>query len=232
MGELPDQFRCELVTWEYVYDRTRLMAEQVRSEEWSPDTVVALARGGWFAGRVVCDLLGIDDLVSLKIEHYVGTGKQADEPQVRYPLPDGAIADKDILIIDDIADTGQSIQHAREYVQQNDPRSVKTATVSLLDTSKTEPDYVGEQLEEWAWIVFPWNFIEDMIDLITGVMEKSDNTWFTATEIKDLLQEYHEISHFDLEVVQPKRVDEVLNEMERRNEIVAGTKGLRLPDTS
>ncbi|QZA88758.1 phosphoribosyltransferase [Salinarchaeum sp. IM2453] len=232
MGELPDQFRCELVTWEYVYDRTHLIAEQVRAEEWSPDTVVALARGGWFAGRVVCDLLGIDDLVSLKIEHYVGTGEQADEPQVRYPLPDGAITDKDILIIDDIADTGQSIQHAREYIQQNDPCSVKTATVSLLDTSKTEPDYVGEQLGDWAWIVFPWNFIEDMIDLITGVMEKSENTWFTSTEIKDLLQEYHGISHFDLEVVQPKRVDEVLNEMERRNEIVAGARGLRLPDTS
>lgn len=232
MAELPDEFPCKLVTWEYVYERTRVVAESVRSAEWEPETVVALARGGWFAGRTICDFLGIDDLVSLKMEHYVGTGQQAEEPQVRYELPAETVADKDVLVIDDIADTGQSIRRARNYVESREPNSVRTATVSMLESCAVTPDFTGEQLSEWAWIVFPWNFIEDMIDLTRGVMEKADKTVFTTTELRRLLKDYHGIGHFDLEVVQPGRFEEILTEMERRGVVTAEPAGIQLADTA
>lgn len=228
MSDLPDEFPCELVTWDYVYDRSYAVGQSVREADWRPDTVVALARGGWFAGRVLCDVLGIDDLVSLKMEHYVGTAQQADEPQVRYELPEGAVAGKDVLIVDDIADTGGSIQHAREYVTSRDPRSVQTATVWLLETSDVQPDYVGEQLDSWAWIVFPWNFIEDMIDLTVGVMEKSDQSVFTESELRSLLDRYHDISHFELETIQRGRFGEVLAEMDRRGHVESTGAGYQL----
>jgi len=53
--------------------------------------VVALARGGWFAGRCICDFLGLNDLTSLKMEHYVGAAEKSDEPQIRYPMPEGSV---------------------------------------------------------------------------------------------------------------------------------------------
>lgn len=228
MSELPDEFPCELVTWDYVYDRSHAVARSVRKADWQPETVVALARGGWFAGRILCDLLGIDDLVSLKMEHYVGTAQQAEKPQVRYELPTGAVADKDVLIVDDIADTGGSIQRAGEYVADRDPRSVRTATVWLLQTSEVEPTYVGETLDSWAWIVFPWNFIEDMIDLTVGVMEKTNQTVYTESELRSLLDSYHGISHFELETIQQGRFSEVLAEMDRRGHVEATDSGYRL----
>ena len=217
MSDLPDEFKCTITTWDYIYDLCREVANQVTAAEFEPDVIVALARGGWFAGRCLCDFLGLDDLASLKMEHYVGTAQKSGEPQVRYPMPEGSVEGKDVLIIDDIADTGGSIRRAHEYVCERDPGEVRTGTLQLLGTSEFEPDFVGERLEEWAWVVYPWNFIEDMIDLTSGVMNKAEQETFTRQDIRHYLSEFHRIDRIEMEIAQPNRLDEVLGEMERRD---------------
>ncbi len=191
MGELPDEFSCTITDWEYIYGLCRDVADDVKAAEFEPDVVVALARGGWFGGRCLCDFLGLDDLASLKVEHYVGTAAKGEEAQVKYPLADGAVEGKDVLVVDDIADTGQSIETAAECVRDRNPSSVRTATLQLLQTSDHEPEFVGERLEEWTWVVYPWNFVEDMVELVAGVMEKSDQQTHNEDDIRQLLREYH-----------------------------------------
>ncbi len=226
MSDLPDEFNCTVTNWEYIYGLCRDVSVEIKRAAFEPDVVVALARGGWFAGRCLCDFLGLDDLTSLKMEHYVGTGVKADEPQVRYPMPEGSVEGKDVLVIDDIADTGGSISRAHEYVTDRNATSVRTATLQLLGTSSFEPDFVGERLETWTWVVYPWNFIEDMIDLIGGVMEKADDETFTREEIRHYLSEYHGIERMEMEIAQPNRLDEVLSEMERREVAAPAGDGL------
>ena len=153
------------------------------------------------------------------MEHYVGTADKSEGASVRYPMPEGSVEGKDVLIIDDIADTGGSIERAYEYVTDRDAGEVRTATLQLLDTSTFQPDFVGEELTEWTWVVYPWNFIEDMVDLVSGAMEAIDRATFTKAEIRDALAEAHDIRRIEMEIAQPNRLDEVLAEMERRGEI-------------
>ncbi len=220
MADLPDEFPCTITNWDYIYDLNRTVADQVKAADFEPDVIVALARGGWFSGRVLCDFLGLDDLTSLKMEHYVGTAAKSDEPEIRYPMPEGSVAGKDVLIVDDIADTGGSIRHAYEYVTDRESGEVRTATLQLLQTSEFEPDFVGERLQEWTWVVYPWNFIEDMIDLVSGVMAKDDDGPYSKTDIRRLLARYHDIDRIEMEIAQPGRLEEVLEEMQRREELV------------
>ena len=224
MGDLPDEFRCTITNWEYIYGLCRDVADQVRESEFEPDVIVALARGGWFAGRCLCDFLAMDDLTSLKMEHYVGTAQKSGEPEVRYPMPEGSVKGKDVLIIDDIADTGGSIEHAYEYVTDRDAGEVRTGTLQLLQTSEFDPDFVGERLDQWAWVVYPWNFIEDMVDLVGGVMEKAGSGPYTTEQIRHLLSKYHEIERIEMEIAQPDRLDEVLDEMVRRDVLVKASE--------
>ncbi|MDZ7701874.1 MAG: phosphoribosyltransferase [Halobacteriales archaeon] len=219
MSELPDEFPCTVINWEYIYGLTRDVSDQVKAAAFEPEVVVALARGGWFAGRCLCDFLGLDDLTSLKVEHYVGTAQKTGEAQIRYPLPDGSVAGKDVLVIDDIADTGGSLTRATEYVEEREPNDIRTATLQLLGTSEFEPDFVGDRLDRWAWIVYPWNFVEDMIELTEGVMAKDDAGPYTPDELRKLLADYHEIRRMEMEIAQPNRLGEVLDEMERRGMI-------------
>jgi hypoxanthine phosphoribosyltransferase len=216
MSDLPDDFDCTVTNWEYIYGLCRNVSNAVKRADFEPDVVVALARGGWFAGRCICDFLGLDDLTSLKMEHYVGAADKADEAQIRYPMPEGSVKGKDVLVIDDIADTGGSIRRADEYVTDRDAATIRTATLQLLNTSSFEPDFVGERLETWTWVVYPWNFIEDMIDIIAGAMERADATAFDREAIRHHLEADHGVGRIEMEVAQPGRLDEVLREMERR----------------
>ena len=217
MSDLPDDFDCTLTNWEYIYGLCRNVSDAVKRADFEPDVVVALARGGWFAGRCICDFLGLNDLTSLKMEHYVGAAEKSDEPQIRYPMPEGSVEDKNVLIIDDIADTGGSISRAEEYVEDRGAGEVRTATLQLLGTSEFQPDFVGERLEQWTWVVYPWNFLEDMIDLTEGAMERADQEAFDREDLRHYLEEYHGIGRIEREVAQPGRLDEVIDEMVRRD---------------
>ncbi|WP_394741482.1 phosphoribosyltransferase [Natronococcus roseus] len=225
MSDLPDDFDCTITNWDYIYSLCRDVSDEVRRDDFEPDVIVALARGGWFAGRCICDFLGMDDLTSLKMEHYVGTAEKSGEPTVRYPMPEGSVEGKDVLIIDDIADTGGSIERAHEYVDDRNAGEVRTATLQLLQTSEYEPDYIGERLKEWTWVVYPWNFIEDMVDLISGAMERADQKAFTIKEIRHYLSEYHGIDRMEMEIAQPDRLQEVLREMDRREVVEMADHG-------
>ncbi len=225
MSDLPDDFDCTITNWEYIYGLCRTVSDQVKRADFEPDVVVALARGGWFAGRCICDFLGLDDLTSLKMEHYVGTGVKSDEPQIRYPMPEGSVEGKNVLIIDDIADTGGSIRRAEEYVSERDAAEIRTGTLQLLGSSEFDPDFVGERLEEWTWVVYPWNFIEDMIDLVSGAMERADAETFDAEDVRHALDEFHGIDRIGMEIAQPARLEEVLSEMDRREVIEAAAPG-------
>jgi len=167
--------------------------------------VVALTRGGWIPGRILCDFIGLHDLVGLKIEHYVGTALMEDEAIVKYTVDERAVKDKNVLIIDDITDTGKSIESARDYILKLNPKDIKTAVLQFLFTSNAKIDFYAEYLDEWAWIIYPWNFIEDMVNIISRIMREGDKDYWSKTDIKKDLK--------DLYQIEPGRLDEVLNEI-------------------
>jgi hypoxanthine phosphoribosyltransferase len=211
-----ESFRCVLTNWDYIYNLCRNISREIKSSGYEPDVIIALARGGWFAGRVLCDFLGLDDLSSLKIEHYTGTAAiDTGEPYIRYPLSENVIEGKKVLIVDDIVDTGESMISAKTYVEEMNPKEVRTASLQYLGSSKIDPDYVGERLEDWAWIVYPWNFMEDMISILTKNMKKNSKKLWSLEDLKHSLYINHAVDPVVFEITQPGRLPEVLEEMDR-----------------
>ncbi|AKB82936.1 Xanthine-guanine phosphoribosyltransferase [Methanosarcina barkeri 3] len=207
----------------------RNISTEVKCSGYEPDVIIALARGGWFAGRVLCDFLGLDDLSSLKIEHYIGdTAIDTGEPYIRYPLSSAVMEEKKVLIVDDIVDTGESMLSARAYVENHNPTEVRTASLQYLGSSKIDPDYVGERLEDWAWIVYPWNFMEDMTSILTKCMRKDPKKYWSLEDLKHSLYINHGLDSIVFEITQPGRLPEVLEEMERvrkvSSEMINGKK--------
>jgi hypothetical protein len=155
-------------------------------------------------------------LISLKVEHYVGTACVGDECGIKYPIIDEMVRSKRVLIVDDISDTGKSLQYSTNYVKEFEPTEVKTGALQLLFTSEFTPDYYAEYLEDWVWVVYPWNFIEDMTDLITKMMRKERRPSWDLKTIKMGLKQWYSIEPMYLDIAQPGRLTEVLRAMERR----------------
>lgn len=226
-----------LTNWDYIYNLCRNIANDVKRSGYEPEVIIALARGGWFAGRVLCDFLGLDDLSSLKIEHYTGTAAiDIGEPYIRYPLSDEAVEGKKVLIVDDIVDTGESMLSAKAYVLERKPKDVRTASLQYLGSSKIDPDYIGEKLEDWAWIVYPWNFLEDMTNILLKCMKGASEDLFDLEAFRHKLYVNHGIDPIVFEITQPGRLPEILEEMERKgkvsSEVIDGKKFWKLLNAS
>lgn len=200
------KFPAYLASWEDIEKWARKGALKILREKWKPDVVVGLARGGWIPARLYCDFLGVKDLLSLKVEHWGVTATPDGKARIKYGF-DYDLNDRKVLIVDDIADTGESLTLAKNYVESKNPKEVKTATLLTIKTSKFRPDYFGEEID-WAWIVFPWNFVEDMINLIGNLFEGKER--LTVDEIKALFEELHNLR------VPKEKIEEALIIAEKR----------------
>ncbi|MCG2719967.1 MAG: hypothetical protein L6266_04540 [Nanoarchaeota archaeon] len=77
---------------------------------------------------------------------------------------------------------------AKKHISELNPKEIKTATLFHLTGSKYTPDFFGKE-REWAWIVFPWNFTEDIVNIIRKIGKDK-----SLEEIKKKLQENYAVS--------------------------------------
>ncbi len=170
------EFRARAVTWEDI-ERWCSTVRQKIIKDYRPDLIIGLSRGGLVPARILSDSLWIKDLLSVKTEHWGITATRNGQAILRDP---GSlnIGGRNVLIVDDITDTGQSMKLAYEFVKKQDPANIRTATMLHITRSEFIPDYYGEEITEknWAWFIFPWNVYEDLDNLLSKILKRDMNT--------------------------------------------------------
>jgi len=169
MAELP---RCRRATWTDLERWADRIAERIRAARAVPDTIVGLTRGGWVPARMLSDRLGVKRLVSLRAQHWGVTATRDGAASVTEGLS-GPIRGESVLVVDDITDTGESLRLAFARVTEGAPRSAESAAFLHIAGASFVPTYYAEEIrrEEWAWIVFPWNYWEDLRALAARAAE-------------------------------------------------------------
>lgn len=207
-----ESFECQLMDWNYFYNLAREVANKINSSGYKPDIIVGLARGGWVLARILCDFVGIKDLVSLKVEHWGVTATPDGTAKLKHPL-NVDLTGKKVLVVDDITDTGESMRVTVEYLKSLNPSEIRTASLQHLTCAKFKADYVGEVLP-WRWVIFPWNFTEDMCTLIPKACKCLNvdlDGDVDVTKIKDELKRLYTID------VTEEIVADMLKEIKRRS---------------
>ena len=169
MIDLP---RCRTATWEAVEGWADQIAEKIRRAGALPDTIVGLSRGGWVPGRLLCDRLGVHRLLSLRAQHWGVTATPSGQAELTDGLS-GNVAGEKVLVVDDITDTGESLSLAVEHVRSRRPSRIESAALLHINHSKFVPTYFAEEIDrtEWVWVVFPWNYWEDLATLSARAAE-------------------------------------------------------------
>ena len=161
---MPEEFpRCRLVGWPEIDRWADEVARQVVRAGHVPGALVALTRGGWVPARLVADHLGIHRLVSLRAQHWGVTARPSGKAELTEGLS-GPVRGQDVLVIDDITDTGESLELATEHVRAAGAARLESAALLHIAHSKFRPTYFAEEIERdaWVWVVFPWNYWEDL----------------------------------------------------------------------
>mgnify|MGYP001770660768 FL=1 len=184
-----------LVSWDEIAEWARILSMKIKDSGWLPDIVVAIARGGYAPARLVCDYLGITDLISLQVVHWPSTAQVAEKAFIKYPLTVD-LSGRRVLVIDDIVDTGDSIQLAKEHIERNNKNvEVRTAALQWISTvAKFKPDYWAIEVRDWTWFVYPWNITEDTTNFIRRVLteeSKGGKREWTLNEIINKMVDWY-----------------------------------------
>lgn len=192
---MSDLLPCALITWEEVYRLCRQLVRQLRTVDVPIDTIIAIGRGGYVPGRILSDMLGIHDLTSFKIEHYRSTHKEP-EAFVKYSLS-AAIQGRNILLLDDVCDSGDTFVVGREHIQECGPvKSISTAVLHYKSVSLYKPDFFAETVDDWRWIIYPWAVNEDLASLLKDMPFKNCE----LSQLQRLFRERHGLDVSDLQL--------------------------------
>jgi hypoxanthine phosphoribosyltransferase len=145
----------EWMTWDDLGTAVDELAKQIEAAAFSPDAVLALARGGLPPAGALAYALGVKNMATLNVEFYTGVDERLDEPLLLPPVPDLTLLRTErLLVVDDVADTGRTLALAREFCAQHVPE-VKTAVLYEKPHSVVRCDFVWRRTDRW--INFPWS---------------------------------------------------------------------------
>ena len=158
-------------TWQDVEHHTQEILRQIHADAWRPDYVVGLTRGGLVPANLISQYLGCR-METLKVSLRDDTECESNLWMAEDAFGHEMEQPKNILIVDDINDTGATLNYIREDWPSgcfpDNPRwtevwgsNVRVAVLVDNESSKSEipVSYSAVDLnkaEQDSWIVFPW----------------------------------------------------------------------------
>ncbi len=156
--------RVKYVPWGEALKLCYSLAGKILDSGASFDAIVTISRGGLVPARIVSDVLGIEEMYVIRSRFWGIAGKVFDEPQVSIHEPLD-VSGKDVLVVDEVVDTGLTMGKVMEIIKGMGARNVKSAVLHYKLTSSLRPDYYVEVVKEWVWIFYPWSFSETLYSL-------------------------------------------------------------------
>ncbi|MCE4599351.1 MAG: phosphoribosyltransferase [Desulfurococcales archaeon] len=184
----------KLVSWDEIVEWSRGLARKIEESSWIPDLVVAVSRGGFVPARLICDFMDINDLLAVQSQHWVEAALAAERAILKYPyIVD--VKDKKILVVDDIVDTGDTLELAKTFIEREwKPSEVKTAALQWISSvAKFRPDYYYIEVKDWTWFQYPWTRLEDVSQFIMRIFREDDRVKGRSIDeayLKDLFKEW------------------------------------------
>ena len=153
------------LSWHDVEKHVNNLAVQLFRDDWKPDYIVGIHSGGNIAATMLGKMLGIKTY-SLDVRLRDGGGGLESNAW----MAEDAYNSKKILIVDDINDSGATINWIKEDWMANalphDPKwfdiwgeSVRVAVMINNEASAADVNYFSKSInkvENNNWIVFPW----------------------------------------------------------------------------
>jgi hypothetical protein len=143
----------ETLTWEIFGGAAQELAREIAGDGFRPDLILAIARGGMFVAGALGYALSVKNLHLMNVEFYNGVGSTLDMPVMLPPVPSAVdFSQKKVLIADDVADTGKTIELVRNFIAVH-VAEVRSAVVYEKPGSLVKCDYVWKRTDRW--INFP-----------------------------------------------------------------------------
>jgi len=145
----------EELDWAGYGTAVRQLAVEIADDGYRPDIILAIARGGLFVAGSLGYAMAVKNLYVMNVEYYTGVDERLDVPVMLPPYLDMyELDDRRILVADDVADTGHTLELVRAHCEGR-VGEVRTAVLYQKSHSVVKCDYVWKHTDQW--INFPWS---------------------------------------------------------------------------
>ncbi len=152
----------EVLDWGSYGVAARQLAQIVADDGYRPEIILAIARGGLFVAGSLGYALGVKNLYVMNVEYYTGVEERLDVPVALPPYLDTVdLKDSNVLIVDDVADTGATLAYVHDFCQ-GEVADVRSAVLYEKPPSIIKCEYVWKATDRW--INFPWSTEEPIVD--------------------------------------------------------------------
>jgi hypoxanthine phosphoribosyltransferase len=166
------------VSWSDVEKDCKKISDQVDGGGFSDYLLIGISRGGLVPLRIISDLINSVELLTLGVKFYEDLGITVDKPKIIFPVPEEFVTGENILLIDDISDTGESLIAAKKHLSNLGALDIVTATLLKKPHTRLTPDYYAQETD--SWVIFPWE-INETLKKIIG---KADNSETAEDELR------------------------------------------------
>lgn len=141
------------VTWNEIHDQVQSIAQQLAVDNWKPEVIVGIARGGLHPALLLSNYFNVP-METIRCQLRDGDGTLTATGIIP--------ADKKILIVDDINDTGATLLKITQELDSIMGSQVEVKVAVLYDNESSDfnaVDYSAitiNKANEDQWFVYPW----------------------------------------------------------------------------
>jgi len=143
------------VTWDALEVLVKRLAEQVGRDH---DVLLAITRGGLVPAGMLAYLLGQRDILVAAVAFYDDKGRPGDQPAFLQFPGDPLLRGKRVLIVDEVWDTGTTIEAVVERVRMagGEPTTAVLHYKPQRSKVRSVPDHHVVSTD--AWVVYPFKY--------------------------------------------------------------------------
>ncbi len=145
----------EVLTWEGLGEVVDDLARQITDSGFQPSVIIAIARGGMIPAGALTYRLGVKLTDAINVEFYTDVNRTLPDPVLLAPMLDTeSIADRQLLVVDDVADSGRTLALVMKLLR-GFGADVRSAVLYTKPSTIIQPDFRWRETDKW--IVFPWS---------------------------------------------------------------------------
>ena len=141
------------ITWNKIEKCIEKTGNEIKDRGIKPDCIISIFKGGMIPSRLMSDFFNIQDIYPIFAKYYDGTRKLNSVKVLPFTYN---VEKKNILLCDDIFDTGGTINEVLKVLEARKPNRISTCTMIYKNKSSSKPSFYGEEVNFDDWVIFPW----------------------------------------------------------------------------
>ncbi|MEA2076532.1 MAG: hypoxanthine phosphoribosyltransferase [Candidatus Marinimicrobia bacterium] len=140
-----------LISEEEIQEQVKILARKISIDykrKKKPPIIIGVLNGSFYFMADLLRAMSIEaEMDFIKISSYQKTGSTGTIRLIKDISAD--ITDRDLILVEDIVDTGLSINYLRRHFENSSPASVRVATLLYkkeITEVEIEPEYVGFEI--------------------------------------------------------------------------------------